>query len=1139
MKKEKGKFEFYELIIRLDDYTLQNLDQKLTDISSITEVYSKLNLLLKLYLRIQMNFIDDIYDFSNGQFLNKNLEDLLISNRYIMTLSGIKYEKSLVKDNLSEIEEYILSNESQIMISKCDKIRESVLFEMTKLAKRVTLREILSNILIVSESNKELIELSINVKIVKGKNELNISLNLLLLMSALFNNGKLDMAVRTDIFFSTYQNLDNITYQKIKNQYLNSYIYLLKEGYNTVFNKKTYNKYVESFVKNDDYSLSENVSNLFTNVKLYQNFHDNDSLNNIEKIVVKLIGHWDEGISEDMVVLMNMINDNHSLQEEIPLEIELKRLEDKVEIIFINRNFSSLDTFYTLNLHKPTFYGNYLLNYVYPNKITISKDKVLKILFCLDMNRCGYYDYTLTEISPSSLSYTKATNIEKFKSDQNISNYKKLMNKYFCKDETLTKRESLKINQINQINNQKLLNDNDDSSQLDEVEYCKCSGRIIAINNEIEDLSIHEVYPDHETNKESNNPYQKPEFKNLTNKIKDYKDRHINCLYVMGSLERDNLVTYAKTTDKNLKIITRVDNPDANPLSITSRSNFCSLLGGDSEFKKLVDESHKQNVKIVIDCLLKVSSSRYHRKYKDLITYKLDERGKIISFFGNEGYSVNYEDTISLNYRMIESWECLVYDLIEIVKKSGIDGIHMDNAHTWPKINAINKKEMFRFDVDGKNAYKNEEILNGKIVLNEEVGFWTTSKSDYYPNPFFVYFTKKIWQRFPKFMFIGECWLGEKFKYRHISMLRSGIIPRMFSLPRALSLVLGRRIHRNGYIELCPQENVSIIKNYITENYQFLPEGSRIIQSNCGQVWPYPAILFNRGNWAAVDLLFTLMDIPMTFMNEIFGEAYRVQISNIFLTQSNNIELLTNKSENSNKIVKRAPSVYKIRKSKIVNENDPNINTNWNDLEDTDTKEYVPKKQDLSNIPIDNVQLIDKKENLSKFPRISSRHLLTLNEENNVQQINNMVNLSNVKKEEVGSIKYKQEDIWRQIGPEFGFDLNKINFHYEHRRKLRENHTCLKTGELIFLNVYDSIGNDHSSVLAYARKNNEETIIIIINFSFNESFFKIDLEELLKNEKVENKTVCFIQNLQIEEKGQYQLLSEVLAENTMKKLNVS
>ena len=212
MKKEKGKFEFDELIIRLDDYTLQNLDQKLTDISSITEVYSKLNLLLKLYLRIQMNFIDDIYDFSNGQFLNKNLEDLLISNRYIMTLSGIKYEKSLVKDNLSEIEEYILSNESQIIISKCDKIRESVLFEMTKLAKRVTLREILSNILIVSESNKELIELSINVKIVKGKNELNISLNLLLLMSALFNNGKLDMAVRTDIFFSTYQNLDNITY---------------------------------------------------------------------------------------------------------------------------------------------------------------------------------------------------------------------------------------------------------------------------------------------------------------------------------------------------------------------------------------------------------------------------------------------------------------------------------------------------------------------------------------------------------------------------------------------------------------------------------------------------------------------------------------------------------------------------------------------------------------------------------------------------------------------------------------------------------------------------------------------------------------------------------------------------------------
>ena len=34
--------------------------------------------------------------------------------------------------------------------------------------------------------------------------------------------------------------------------------------------------------------------------------------------------------------------------------------------------------------------------------------------------------------------------------------------------------------------------------------------------------------------------------------------------------------------------------------------------------------------------------------------------------------------------------------------------------------------------------------------------------------------------------------------------------------------------------------------------------------------------------WSAVDLLFSLPDVPMTFMDEINGEAYRVQITNVY-----------------------------------------------------------------------------------------------------------------------------------------------------------------------------------------------------------------------------------------------------------------
>jgi hypothetical protein len=68
----------------------------------------------------------------------------------------------------------------------------------------------------------------------------------------------------------------------------------------------------------------------------------------------------------------------------------------------------------------------------------------------------------------------------------------------------------------------------------------------------------------------------------------------------------------------------------------------------------------------------------------------------------------------------------------------------------------------------------------------------------------------------------------------------------------------------------------------LEENNQFLPDGAITIQGSCGQVWPYPALLYGRGNWCAIDLLFALPDIPMTFMDEIEGEAYRVKITNVY-----------------------------------------------------------------------------------------------------------------------------------------------------------------------------------------------------------------------------------------------------------------
>jgi hypothetical protein len=39
---------------------------------------------------------------------------------------------------------------------------------------------------------------------------------------------------------------------------------------------------------------------------------------------------------------------------------------------------------------------------------------------------------------------------------------------------------------------------------------------------------------------------------------------------------------------------------------------------------------------------------------------------------------------------------------------------------------------------------------------------------------------------------------------------------------------------------------------------------------------PYPAYLYGKGTWAAIDILFFMPDIPITFMGELNGEVYRV-----------------------------------------------------------------------------------------------------------------------------------------------------------------------------------------------------------------------------------------------------------------------
>jgi len=49
------------------------------------------------------------------------------------------------------------------------------------------------------------------------------------------------------------------------------------------------------------------------------------------------------------------------------------------------------------------------------------------------------------------------------------------------------------------------------------------------------------------------------------------------------------------------------------------------MLGGSVMFSKLITEAKENKIKIIIDSVARISSTRAHRRYKNLVPYILDQ----------------------------------------------------------------------------------------------------------------------------------------------------------------------------------------------------------------------------------------------------------------------------------------------------------------------------------------------------------------------------------------------------------------------------------------------------------------------------------------------------------------------------------
>lgn len=207
-------------------------------------------------------------------------------------------------------------------------------------------------------------------------------------------------------------------------------------------------------------------------------------------------------------------------------------------------------------------------------------------------------------------------------------------------------------------------------------------GRFIVHAKGIRDHIFHEVYMDYqgaEIDTKENRFVKRGDFGKLERALDAYKKRGITALYLMGVLERDNNPYFNHSLGE-----VQFRKPDATPLAVTCRETVNKMLGGEEGFKKVMKKAKEAKMKIITDSLTRISSTRNHRKYRDLMLHYLDEDGKKKICYGTDGQSINYEDTAILNYRKVEAWNLLIDEMISFAEKHGTDGIHLDNGQAWP-----------------------------------------------------------------------------------------------------------------------------------------------------------------------------------------------------------------------------------------------------------------------------------------------------------------------------------------------------------------------------------------------------------------------------------------------------------------------
>ncbi len=353
-------------------------------------------------------------------------------------------------------------------------------------------------------------------------------------------------------------------------------------------------------------------------------------------------------------------------------------------------------------------------------------------------------------------------------------------------------------------------------------------------------------------------------FSDIAAHIPDLKERYrISAIYILGVQKRG-------THSEDWAAGATSPSPFS-PMSLTEIEEF---LGGASEFKELVKEAHRHDVKIIIDCIPHVNRHSNELPLEDVVCC-YDGSGNVVPRSSTDGKFGSWDDGKLLNYRRFEVWTWLVGSIEKLIRDFDIDGIRFDSAHAVP---IMMKKNNFPLIYDKSRTA--EEMVEGRIIVNDRwdnayitTGYYDCQCRDMIAIPFHQFLMSNVQRMLRKykknyFVHIAECFWGHE---RFLS--RSGIIPYNASLFKIMENILhGKSDAREVY--------------HIYDNYypSVLCKGTELLGILGNHDERRAMNTFgHRGLRAAIGLTVFMSNIVMDYEGSAEGEGWKVFLDNVYV----------------------------------------------------------------------------------------------------------------------------------------------------------------------------------------------------------------------------------------------------------------